>query len=87
MDYDSVHLQKELKQCVAELDTSLLFIPPRLMDEFQPFDRFVFEFLKNNCCRIYRVQMTELGVMSKQPAAGFLVWTWEGVNSEVIDEA
>jgi hypothetical protein len=43
LDCASVHYQEELKHSAAELGLNLLFIPPGLMDKFQPLDLFVFE--------------------------------------------
>jgi hypothetical protein len=76
-----------MKQYAAELGINLVFIPPGPTDELQPLDRFVFGAMKVNGRRMYRVQVAEEGVMTKQVAASFLVQAWEVVSTAVLDEA
>lgn len=76
-----------MKRIELEPGTNLPFIPPGLADELRPFDRFVFEVTKANCCRMCRAHMAGLGAINKQIAARFLIGTWERVRREVLDGA
>jgi hypothetical protein len=73
----------------TELRINLLFISPRLNDEPQPLDRFVFSVMKANCRLLSRANAVELGAMNKQiaTATAFLVRAWEAVSPEVLNDA
>jgi hypothetical protein len=60
-----------MKGHVAELGIHLLFTPPGLTDEMQPFDRLVFGVMKVHGRRMYRNHAGASEQMNKQIAAAF----------------
>jgi hypothetical protein len=72
-----------------ELGIHFLFIPPGLIDEFQPLDRSVFGALKAACRRRrgLHYRSNPFCLRHKKIAAAFLIRAWEGISMEVLDEA
>jgi hypothetical protein len=72
LDCYAVHRQEEMKCYAIELGINLLFISPKLTNELQPLDRFVFGVKSANCRRLARDHVSELDAMNVQIATAFL---------------
>jgi hypothetical protein len=89
LDCYSVHRAEAMRTHAAELGIHFLFIPPGLTDEFQPLDRFVFGAMKATCRRLYALhcRSNPSCAMDRKIAAAFLIRAWEGVSTQVLEEA
>jgi hypothetical protein len=89
LDCYSVHRAERIRAHAGELGINFLFVPPGLTDEFQPLDRFVFGALKATSRRLYALHCRSdpFCSMDKKTAAGFLIRAWEGISTQVLEEA
>ena len=89
LDVYAVHRNEEIKEYAKNLGIEMYFIPAGLTDKFQPLDRRVFGCLKATARHIFYEQMIENPEMefTKQKAVESLIYSWEHLSQEVIEDA
>ena len=89
LDKHTSHRTADVSTLAESLRINLWFIPSGCTDLLQPLDRKCFGALKSTARRLLRERVSgEQGVqLTKKDAVASMIWAWEHLGEEVIDEA
>ena len=89
VDQFPVHCSQQSKALATSLNIELFFVPGGYTDTYQPLDRRVFGCLKSTAkSKIHDILMQEPeGKIGTKRAIGILIWSWEHLSSDVLNDA